>query len=72
MCILCILCGRSFRIKMTSTILYATVARSSIVLARYAACPGNFQEITDHILTKIGTQDERMTYTQTGLHNFTI
>lgn len=51
---------------MTSTILYATVARSSIVLARYAACPGNFQEITDHILTKIGTQDERMTYTQTG------
>ena len=50
---------------MTNSILYATVARGTIVLARYASCPGNFQEITDHILTKIGEEDDKMTYTQT-------
>jgi len=51
---------------MSNDILYATVARGTTVLARYASCSGNFQEITDHILSKIGPSDDKMTYTQTG------
>lgn len=51
---------------MASGILYATVSRGSTILAKYAAYAGNFQEITEHILAKIGATDEKMTYTQTG------
>jgi len=51
---------------MANEILYAIVARGTTVLAKYASCTGNFQEISEHILAKIGPQDDKMTYTQTG------
>lgn len=51
---------------MVNEILYATVSRGTTVLAKYASCTGNFQEITEHILAKIGPHDDKMTYTQTG------
>ena len=45
-------------------ILYGVVARGTTVLAKYATCAGNFQEITEHILKRIGPEDAKMTYTQ--------
>ncbi|XP_065058360.1 vesicle-associated membrane protein 7-like [Rhopilema esculentum] len=45
------------------SLLYSVIARGTTVLAKYAACSGNFQEITEHILSKIGTEDSKMTYT---------
>ena len=47
-------------------ILYSTIAYGKTVLAKYAACTGNFQEITEHIISKISQQNQKMTYTQPG------
>lgn len=44
-------------------ILYTVIARdSSTVLAKYAACTGNFAEVTEQILAKISTEDSKLTY----------
>lgn len=45
-------------------LLYSVVSRGTTVLAKYASCSGNFQEITEHLLSKLGTGDSKMTYTQ--------
>ena len=43
--------------------LYSSVSRGTTVLARYAACAGNFAEVTDQILSKISTAEtSRLTY----------
>lgn len=43
-------------------ILYAVVARGTAVLAKYASCAGNFTEVTEQILSKIGPEDSKLTY----------
>jgi len=46
-------------------ILYCVVARGNTVLARYAACVGNFAEISELVLSKVRDQDQpKMTFTQ--------
>jgi len=47
-------------------LLYTTVAYGKNVLAKYASCTGNFQEITEHIIEKISNENQKMTYTQPG------
>ncbi len=38
-------------------ILYSVVAKKNIILARYAACVGNFAEITDLVLSRIHPEE---------------
>lgn len=46
-------------------ILYCVVARSGTVLARHAACVGNFAEISELVLAKVREQEhQKMTLTQ--------
>ncbi|XP_058804385.1 vesicle-associated membrane protein 7 [Phymastichus coffea] len=45
-------------------ILYSVVARGPTVLAKHAACAGNFEEVTEQILAKIPPQNDKMTYSQ--------
>jgi len=46
-------------------ILYCVVARGTTVLARYASCVGNFNEIGELVLGKVRDQDQpKMTFTQ--------
>eukprot|EP00794_Sanderia_malayensis_P007506 gene7506-8337_t len=46
------------------SILYSVISRGTTVLAKYASCSGNFQEITEHLLARIGPENSKMTYTQ--------
>ena len=39
-------------------ILYCVVARGATVLARHASCVGNFAEISDLVLAKVGFAPE--------------
>jgi len=43
-------------------ILYSVVARGNTILAKYAACAGNFQVVAEQILTKISDDDAKLTY----------
>lgn len=45
-------------------ILFSVVARGPIILAKYAACTGNFEEVTEKILAKIPPQNDKLTYSQ--------
>lgn len=45
-------------------ILYSVIARGPTVLAKHAACEGNFEEVTEQILTKIPPNNEKLTYSQ--------
>ncbi|XP_033337880.1 vesicle-associated membrane protein 7 [Megalopta genalis] len=45
-------------------ILYSVVARGPVVLAKFAACEGNFEEVTEKILAKIPPENDKLTYTQ--------
>nr|XP_002127203.1 vesicle-associated membrane protein 7-like [Ciona intestinalis] len=44
------------------TILFSIIARGTTVLARYASCAGNFQEVSEQILSKITADDAKLTY----------
>lgn len=44
------------------TILYSVVSRGTAVLAKYAACSGNFHEVTEQILKQIPSEDSKLTY----------
>ncbi|XP_043605070.1 vesicle-associated membrane protein 7 [Bombus pyrosoma] len=44
-------------------ILYTVVARGSTVLAKYASCTGNFDEVTESILAK-KAENDKVTYSQ--------
>lgn len=44
------------------TILYSVISRGTTVLARHAACAGNFQEVTEQILKQIPPEDSKLTY----------
>ena len=43
-------------------ILYATIARGTTVLANFAACHGNFTEVTNQILPKVPPENTKLTY----------
>ncbi|KAL1116296.1 hypothetical protein AAG570_005791 [Ranatra chinensis] len=43
-------------------ILYSVVSRGTVVLANYAACPGNFSEVSEQILAKIAPEDGKLTF----------
>lgn len=43
-------------------ILFSAVAYTRHVLAKYACCDGNFTEIVDEVLSKIPSEDHKMTY----------
>ncbi|KAF5289933.1 hypothetical protein FQA39_LY14942 [Lamprigera yunnana] len=43
-------------------ILYSVISRGATVLAKYAACAGNFPEVTEQIISKIPLQDNKLTY----------
>uniref|UniRef100_H2ZCI1 Vesicle-associated membrane protein 7 n=1 Tax=Ciona savignyi TaxID=51511 RepID=H2ZCI1_CIOSA len=43
-------------------ILFSIIARGTTVLARYASCAGNFQEVIEQILVKISSNDAKLTY----------
>lgn len=45
-------------------LLYSVAARGSTVLAKYASCTGNFEEVTEQILTKIPLHNDKLTYSQ--------
>ena len=44
-------------------ILFALVSRGTTVLAKYANCAGNFNEVVDQVLAKITPENNKMTYT---------
>ncbi|KAM8711960.1 hypothetical protein ACLKA7_012470 [Drosophila subpalustris] len=44
-------------------ILYSVIARGTTVLAKFAECVGNFAEVTEQIVGKIGVHNHKMTYT---------
>lgn len=43
-------------------LLYSLIARGTTVLARQAACAGNFSEVTEQILSKIPPENAKLTY----------
>ncbi|KAL7979420.1 hypothetical protein Chor_004578 [Crotalus horridus] len=43
-------------------ILFAVVARGSTILAKHAWCGGNFLEVTEQILAKIPSENNKLTY----------
>ncbi|XP_072152406.1 vesicle-associated membrane protein 7 isoform X2 [Bemisia tabaci] len=44
-----------------SAILYSVIARGTTILAKYAACAGNFTEVTEQILSKINPDTDKST-----------
>ncbi|XP_043188705.1 vesicle-associated membrane protein 7-like [Amphibalanus amphitrite] len=44
------------------TILFSMISRGTTILAKCATCPGNFMEVVELILPKIGLQDSKLTY----------
>ena len=44
-------------------ILFGVVARGTTVLAKYASCAGNFNEVVDQVLAKIPPENNKLTYT---------
>lgn len=44
------------------TILYSVISRGTTILTKYAACTGNFHEVTDQILRQIPAEDSKLTY----------
>lgn len=44
-------------------ILYSVISRGTTVLVKYATCSGNFSEVTEQIISKIDSNNEKMTYT---------
>ncbi|XP_034947227.1 vesicle-associated membrane protein 7 [Chelonus insularis] len=45
-------------------LLYSVVARGPIVLAKYASCTGNVEEVTEQILSKVPPHNDKLTYSQ--------
>lgn len=43
-------------------ILYSVICRGTTVLVKYATCAGNFEEVTQQILSKIPPHNDKLTY----------
>ena len=50
------------RLCFRMPILFATIARGTTVLAKYASCAGNFTEVSEQILAKIPPDNSKLTY----------
>lgn len=46
-----------------SPLLFAVVARGTTVLAKHAACTGNFMEVVEQVMAKIPPDNNKLTYT---------
>ncbi|XP_022223702.1 vesicle-associated membrane protein 7 [Drosophila obscura] len=44
-------------------ILYSVISRGTTVLAKYAECVGNFAEVTENVIGRIGVHNHKMAYT---------
>ena len=44
------------------SLLYAVVSRGDTVLAKYASCAGNFNEVVTQVLSRISAETTRLTY----------
>ena len=51
-------------LAITMPLLYSVVARGTTILAKFAACAGNFAEVTEQILARIPPENSKLTYTQ--------
>nr|XP_022911701.1 vesicle-associated membrane protein 7 [Onthophagus taurus] len=47
-------------------ILYSVITKGTIVLAKYAACAGNFAEVTSQIIEKIPQHNDKLTYSHSN------
>uniref|UniRef100_H9GMP0 Vesicle-associated membrane protein 7 n=2 Tax=Anolis carolinensis TaxID=28377 RepID=H9GMP0_ANOCA len=54
--------GRALGQPSAMAILFAVVARGSTILAKHAWCGGNFLEVTEQILAKIPSENNKLTY----------
>lgn len=52
----------SFRNTTVMPLLYSVISRGTTVLAKYAECVGNFAEVTEQIMTKISSDNHKLTY----------
>lgn len=48
--------------RAAMAILFAVVARGTTILAKHAWCGGNFLEVTEQILAKIPSENNKLTY----------
>lgn len=53
---------RAERPSTAMAILFAVVARGTTILAKHAWCSGNFLEVTEQILAKIPSENNKLTY----------
>lgn len=58
------MCTFFVTVVINMPILYSVVARGPIILAKHAACVGNFEEVTAKILAKIPPDNDKLTYSQ--------
>lgn len=47
-------------------IVYAAVAKRSVILARFTPFDGNFEDVADHVLNKLGPSDRKLTLLAEG------
>ncbi|XP_046854257.1 vesicle-associated membrane protein 7-like [Xenia sp. Carnegie-2017] len=47
-------------------LLYSLVSRGTTILAKYASCAGNFDEVSKQILGRIPPENAKLTYTQSS------
>ncbi|PWS21529.1 hypothetical protein DKP78_23100, partial [Enterococcus faecium] len=52
----------SISLLVAMAILFAVVARGTTILAKHAWCGGNFLEVTEQILAKIPSENNKLTY----------
>nr|4AFI_A Chain A, AP-3 COMPLEX SUBUNIT DELTA-1, VESICLE-ASSOCIATED MEMBRANE PROTEIN 7 [synthetic construct]4AFI_B Chain B, AP-3 COMPLEX SUBUNIT DELTA-1, VESICLE-ASSOCIATED MEMBRANE PROTEIN 7 [synthetic construct] len=50
------------KLEEAMAILFAVVARGTTILAKHAWCGGNFLEVTEQILAKIPSENNKLTY----------
>lgn len=47
-------------------IMYAAVAKGSVILARFTPFDGNFEDVVDHVLNRLGPSDRELTLLAEG------
>ena len=60
------LCSLLLLVCLQMPILYTVIARGSMILTKYAACVGNFSEVTEQILNKIPSENSKLTYSHSN------
>ncbi len=52
------------------SLLYSVVSRGNVILARYAACTGNFHEVTQVVLARVDTGQHDKMSLRSGQHMY--